>query len=126
MTWRLLIGQDDGSLMVFARKTYLKISPIRDSVRSNPLTDRGHSYLIHSLGNLEVIKDSSMAHVSHGRAVEKIWLNSYKIVENFWSNERLKDSAFEGYLLSSSTITFLLPLSNLQEGWTSNNTNILY
>lgn len=73
------------------------------------LTEK-HSSLIHSLGNLKVIKDNSMSDVS-----QKIWLNSYKIVENFESNERLKISAFEGYSLRSSTTTFPLPLSNLQE-----------
>jgi len=73
------------------------------------LTEK-HSSLIHSLGNLKVIKDNSMSDVS-----QKMWLNSYKIVENFGSNERLKISAFEGYSLRSSTTTFPLPLSNLQE-----------
>lgn len=88
-------------------------------VQVHKLTEK-HSSLIHSLGNLKIIKENSMSDVS-----QKIWLNSYKIVENFGSNERLKISAFEGYLWRSSTTTFPLPLSNLQEWLTGNNTNLL-
>ena len=55
------------------------------------LTEK-HSSLIHSLRNLKLIKDNSMSDVS-----QKNWLKSYKIVENFGSNERFKISAFEGY-----------------------------
>ena len=34
------IGQGDGTFMIFARKTNLKISPNRDCASSSPSTDR--------------------------------------------------------------------------------------